>query len=942
MTPSLGLWHVHGRGVFVGRSTELDRLQALAQLAASGRPAAGVVIGEAGLGKTRLLAELAGTLETPCVHVHGYELSRAVPLSASTGLLHTLSGVSDAGRRLAGLLLGEGGAGSGLGTLRLFEAAFRCLSGLGPLALVVDDLQWADPETLSLLQYLVSAGGPADLPLLVVCAGRPAAEVSTFASDLGRMLDPDAFAELSLDPLARDEGIELVVGLAPTLGAARAEELWRQAQGSPFWLQSLAGRDSAGPAPAQPSPARLIRTHLAGLDADALRVFELLVVATVPLGLHDSAELLGWSSDRIRQAVAVLVDRALVAHDSGTVRVAHDLIREAAAAELPEAEQRSLHRTLAAWFEADADEDVRQLFRALQHRQAAGLTAVDLATRIARAPQRRLLGGEGLAVLGAVADRSDEPALQREVAALASELGEWEVALQRWSALADRPTDDPARARSALAAANAAFRLGRPDDLHDLVARARQHAAGDPVLGIEADAQEAQSLLWLENRPEQARPLVQRALRAAQDLVERPGDVAVLEDAQRDAYARALRGRLDAAIRQADAGTVAQCADLIRTVARDPAEALAAASDEVFSLLQFEGLPSPAEHRARRILEESRRRVLPSLEVEATHWVGWIDHYLGRLDEAAENLEQAVALAARVGPPRRFTVAQLQAIAHSIAASRGEWRGHVAEIERAIAAEPDPHFRIAIRVLHVWLVGRFASPRPEDLAGPIRAMAEDADRAGCGRCLWESVLYAAEAQARVGDLDAARAALDRWDSAHPQPRGGPAIRRVYVGALLEMHRDPAASLPAFARAASDATAARHELLRLWIDLDTAAAATRVDRTRGIEAWRAAAQSAASMGALSEQQLAVQQLRALGVRTWRRGSETSSLTAREQEIADRVAAGASNPEIASALFLSRKTVERHVSNILGKVGARNRTELAHRLGHPAAPDEGVPR
>ena len=43
-----------------------------------------------------------------------------------------------------------------------------------------------------------------------------------------------------------------------------------------------------------------------------------------------------------------------------------------------------------------------------------------------------------------------------------------------------------------------------------------------------------------------------------------------------------------------------------------------------------------------------------------------------------------------------------------------------------------------------------------------------------------------------------------------------------------------------------------------------------------------------------------------------------------------ASGASNPEIASTLFLSRKTVERHVSAALKKVGARNRTELASRL------------
>jgi DNA-binding NarL/FixJ family response regulator len=77
-------------------------------------------------------------------------------------------------------------------------------------------------------------------------------------------------------------------------------------------------------------------------------------------------------------------------------------------------------------------------------------------------------------------------------------------------------------------------------------------------------------------------------------------------------------------------------------------------------------------------------------------------------------------------------------------------------------------------------------------------------------------------------------------------------------------------------------------------------------------------------------LAAQALRSLGVRTWRRGSAGAPLTPREEEVARLVADGATNREIARALFLSPKTVERHVSNVLKKLGVRNRAGLASRL------------
>ena len=98
----------------------------------------------------------------------------------------------------------------------------------------------------------------------------------------------------------------------------------------------------------------------------------------------------------------------------------------------------------------------------------------------------------------------------------------------------------------------------------------------------------------------------------------------------------------------------------------------------------------------------------------------------------------------------------------------------------------------------------------------------------------------------------------------------------------------------------------------------------------------AATVADEAGAATERAHVDQLLRQLGIRTWRRGArrrasgDLSGLSEREREIANLIAGGASNPDIAGTLFLSRKTVERHVSSILGKLEVKNRAQLAAKM------------
>jgi DNA-binding NarL/FixJ family response regulator len=132
---------------------------------------------------------------------------------------------------------------------------------------------------------------------------------------------------------------------------------------------------------------------------------------------------------------------------------------------------------------------------------------------------------------------------------------------------------------------------------------------------------------------------------------------------------------------------------------------------------------------------------------------------------------------------------------------------------------------------------------------------------------------------------------------------------------------------------------------LWARLDLAAALINVDARKAADELRQAGMEASAAGAATERRLAELGLRRLGVRTWRRGrvaqgeAGVEKLSDRERQIAMLVAAGHSNPEIANTLFLSRKTIERHVSNVLARTGARNRTDLA-RLVSNLAPSPGA--
>jgi DNA-binding CsgD family transcriptional regulator len=197
----------------------------------------------------------------------------------------------------------------------------------------------------------------------------------------------------------------------------------------------------------------------------------------------------------------------------------------------------------------------------------------------------------------------------------------------------------------------------------------------------------------------------------------------------------------------------------------------------------------------------------------------------------------------------------------------------------------------------------------------------------CKRCTAELMLLSAEAFARTGRRDEAQHALARWDELHVREVLDD-ILRLHAGALAEA--DAGARVVGLEAALAAADSSPFRLASLWIRLDLGRELGATDREHAVAELEQTAAAARDCGAGTVLELAEQALRTLGIRTWRRGAAAKQLTEREQEIVRLIAAGASNPEIAQQLFLSRKTVERHVSNVLRKAGVRNRAELAARV------------
>ena len=932
--------------MFVGRARELAAIaEMVALVTRGGVPGGLLVVGNPGLGKSSLLEEARSRLKTGHhLAMVGYEAERNVPLAAATGLLRSLSGQRDWGSSL----LSDSSADSAttLEPVRIFEAAHLAVDRLGPVLLIVDDLQWVDDLSLALCHYLVRAASTSARPIALLAASRPSAATSSFASSLDQLLGrSDRFTVLELGPLAREEGISLVAGLAPTIPPDLAADLWHQVAGSPFWLEALA-RANTG----RLQPGEIVARRLRGLTVDASAALAALAIVARPMSLGELAHLQEWPEPRAQGAVAEVVDRGLAVDLPGGIALSHDLIRSAVSDRLPAVAQLALHRRLAGLLEAGAGDDVQMLRVALEHRRAGRLPTFDLALRLARSPRRRWLGTDGLRELAEIAREADpvhdaKETLQEAVAELASELRDHPFALESWVALADATIDGRRRQLALLGAAREAYHLDRRAEARSYIARCRAERGATQTTRLALDALEAQVIFWwAEGQVADGWSIARRTVRAARRIAREAGGPERLGEA-RPAYIQALSAGFFAAVQTYDLRAMTRIADELIVASRgfDEIAHLDAVIASVLALREG-GRLLDAEARVRGAWNEARQRHLSSAAIDAGCMLARILRDLGRLDEAAAIAADATAISGRTGEPGRFR-AFFRTVASELELSRGDWRQSVTSLHAVAEATSNAHEAQTIYQSLARGFARFGTA--EDGPAILRYVTEGrrlAEAAGCARCRLENELVAAETLVRVGRTSEARRTIGTWDRERPIPYPADAFQRRRLEALLvSCESDATTGVELLSSVVDEADRLERGYDSLWARLDRARAFVALDKGRAADAFRDVAERGDRMGARNEAQLAEQALRALGVRTWRRGPSSSigwamdRLSERELAIARLVAGGASNPEIAAQLFLSRKTVERHVSNVLAKLGVRNRTELAATLGSaPATP------
>ncbi|HEY0537493.1 MAG TPA: AAA family ATPase [Actinoallomurus sp.] len=941
-------------GALIGRDEELDRLRQLLDDTVSGAGRSVWIEGEPGIGKSVLLESLlADAVRLGCRVRAGAaeEFGRRLPLHVMLDCFGAEPGADDTELREIAELLSYAGAErtgdpAGVAAERLFALADR-LSRAEPLILVLDDLQWADEASVLMLHRLGRLAQRR--PLLIVMTCRPVPRRPDLAT-LKRGLIAYGAEVMSLGALAPAAVTRLTAELA---GAPRPGPLLRrvadQAGGNPLYLRELVGalvrdhrvrrQDDVAELAGEPADTGLPRTlvdavcdRLGFLSADTAEMLRSAALLGSTFSVADLSAIVGRSARELTAALEEATTAGVLIDSDVLLAFRHPLIREALYERPPAGLRLALHLQAARAL-ADAGLAVErvaaQLLSGLRGPGAAPAMdgwAVDWLLTAGRRLVRRAPEDAadllGLAVGHlSTGDPRREP-LEAVLAPALVLLGRRKEAV-RLTETVLAATGDPGRAAEMSWVAGWALTDGDDHRAAEAVLDRGLRGPGvDETWSARLHAMLADTAIAAGDfgRAEAATRL---ALAEVDRAGDRPASAAALNA---EGTVHTKRGDLASATARFDLGLaiVRQCDDpqtddLRLRILRNRAYVLVA-----------ENRLADADLAARELLADAERTAAPPRLAGARILAAEVHYHAGRWDEAIAELDAAAAAGDLMPAADRRWLHGLASVIHVHRDDPGGAEAHLAVAPAGGGAElfaGATYVHQARALLAGW----------RNLTGEAFAILADLfHRAGPGpvyRHTWlPSVLRLA---LREGDATLAQTIAAATSG--PQSAARRTAVDLHCAGLF-------ASDPVTLGLAADAYRAAGRPLQLAQTIEDTAVALAV---RGDVAGARTARAEATdlytgLGARWDSLRADNRLRKHGVqrqRGPRRRVATGweALTPTELRVARLLADGHPNPDIAEMLYVSRRTVEVHVSHILTKLGVRSRLDIAREARSRFAPD-----
>ncbi|MES5823252.1 AAA family ATPase [Streptomyces sp. RG80] len=939
----------------VSRATELELLDAVLDRTLGEHGGCSVVdlAGAAGIGKSRLLAEFCRRAQARGMTVlrgRATEYEQHIPYQPFSDALAdhdvelTGQGVTDVRGDRFGLQRS---------IAKLLVRIARSSPGTG-LVVALDDLHWADPASLELLDHIVRH--PPNAPVVIVVARRDRQTTTSLDAALTRGIDMGTVLRLNLGPLAEQACVEVLAPeLAPHMHPGQVAELYAASDGNPLYFLALlqagqTGRNAGQKAGwnAEQNAGQNTQPHSVGLGSVLLD--ELTPLTMAQRRTAEAVAVLGERGSAALLAVVTGREEAEVDADLGAL-ADRDLLRPG-----PAGRWALRHPVL----RAVVHESTHPLERARMHRLAAAALADAGAPAGERAHhvEQSLTGWDPQAV--AVLSEAAERSVSTAPASSAHWLG---VALTH---LPDEPQHATLRRDLMLRRARALGVCGglqeSRDLLHEVIAMSPPDERGSER-SVRAAAVTLCAVMERHlGRYTEAVALLRR------ELSRTPGP----SDADRVELGLELGSSAPHATAYPQLrADVAATLDLARSLGDEVAQAGAlsiAALGETYEGNM--GAAREATDRAAALVDALTDHDLAGL-CEPLARLGWAAAFLERYADAERHADRGLAIARRGG--------QLYVLPHLLLCksyvhhqtlrlhSAMELADEAETIARGIGSDE----LLAFVLTNKAYAQMFAFP-PGDKAA-LTVAEEAVAAAGSRTNWWASIAWCVLAQAAMhaGDAQRARAAVlrgggDDLNGLHPSMR--PLILEILVNSAILTGDTPAAATWA-ERARKEAeqldlpsqqaSALRSTAHCLSAGGDTAAAAElfeeAVDRTarggavlweafslllgaplvavgdpdRGRAMWTRARQLAVAGGAhqLTGLADAIHSLVHTAPPPAQPPVPVPGLSAREREITALVAAGLTTPAIAARLFLSPRTVESHLSRIYRKTGVTSRAALA---------------